>query len=789
MNLRVAFALTVTLLLLLLVGCSQEQVTQPETGYLASDYPDPEVLSPEENLGRIHKAADTPITDRFIVQFRPDVADASALAGSLAGKYGLSVPTFFQYAIKGFPARMSPETAEALRSEPSVLEVTLDQWVRTVAQEIPTGVDRIDTELNPFAAIDGVPTNVDVDIAIVDTGLDTTHPALNIAGGRTFLGGLSFSSFMDDNGHGTHVAGIAAARDDTLDVVGVAPGARLWGVKVLNAAGTGLVSDVILGLDWILARSTTIEVVNLSFAAVGWSNPLNNAINNCVAAGLVVVASAGNEGVDIFGADGTIGTADDVIPAACPGAATISALVDTDGLPGGLGAASTFGPDDSFATFSNFSASSYIDNPVTSPGQAIDLILPGVDINSTRLGGGTILASGTSQAAPHAAGLFALYIAENGRPTDTAGVAAARQALIDNGPAQDSPLGLATANDPDGSLENLGWAVEPQLLSDVAFLEFSAPATVFPGDTLDMRVRIANVGNVDITTPFQAWIGVQGTSVELARATVPGLPAGASMLRVIHFNVPAKDLAVAVNPGTYTLFVTHDFSDPNPGNDLLTTDVELLAPPEFGTVVVNPDPNALNAPWTIDSPLGTFNFSGDLTRAGVPTGNYTITWGDVAGWITPAPETLALTVNDTITFNGVYTEIPTTGTIVINPDPDALGAPWSLEGPGAATYAGSGDSTMVDMPTGDYTVTWGEVAGWNTPAGETLALAGGGTATFDGLYTEIGTTGTVVVDAVPNALNAPWTITGPIGVFNGTGDRTRTDLPIGDYTIAWGEVA
>ena len=149
----------------------------------------------------------------------------------------------------------------------------------------------------------------------------------------------------------------------------------------------------------------------------------------------------------MYGNDGIFGNEDDSIPAAYPEVAAISALADYDGKPGG----------DSYAGFSNYSNSVVAGNPVDSPGLAIDLLMPGVSVYSTVPGGyGT--KSGTSMASPHAAGLAALYIAVNGRANDADGVYAIRQALIDGGVAQDGPCGIDGDPDPDGNLENIGWA-------------------------------------------------------------------------------------------------------------------------------------------------------------------------------------------------------------------------------------------------------------------------------------------------------------------------------------------
>ncbi|MFB6373515.1 MAG: S8 family serine peptidase, partial [Bradymonadaceae bacterium] len=242
----------------------------------------------------------------------------------------------------------------------------------------------------------------------------------------------------DGNGHGTHVAGTVGALDNGRDVVGVAPGASLWAVRVLTDDGAGSWTDIIEGIDWVTKNASTIEVANMSLGGTGQLSSARTAIQNSVDAGVVYTVAAGNS-----------------IPAIYPEVATISALRDTDGTPS----------DDEFASFSNYAGSVTSSNPVSSPGAAIDLMLPGVYILSTKMGGGTTRKSGTSMASPHAAGLAALRLAEKGTrdlngdgTVDADDVYQLRQTLIDEGVAQDSADGLATLNDPDSNWERLGWA-------------------------------------------------------------------------------------------------------------------------------------------------------------------------------------------------------------------------------------------------------------------------------------------------------------------------------------------
>ena len=141
----------------------------------------------------------------------------------------------------------------------------------TFAQTVPTGVNRADADLSPTAAIDGTDQRVNVDVAVIDTGVDLDHPDLNVHQAEAkncSLFGL-FPSADDDNGHGSHVAGTIGALDNSIGVVGVAPGARIWPVKVLSAAGVGLNSDVICGIDYVAANANQIEVANMSLGGEG----------------------------------------------------------------------------------------------------------------------------------------------------------------------------------------------------------------------------------------------------------------------------------------------------------------------------------------------------------------------------------------------------------------------------------------------------------------------------------------------------------------------------------------
>ncbi|HVM12680.1 MAG TPA: S8 family peptidase [Actinomycetota bacterium] len=323
-------------------------------------------------------------------------ADAEEVARGHAAAHGATVDHVYRHALRGYAARMSGAAARRVASDARVRSVTPDRVVRASAQTLPTGIDRVDAEASSTQAGNGS-GSVGVDVAVLDSGIDTKHRDLNVVGGKNCSTGKSYA---DGNGHGTHVAGTIAAKDDANGVVGVAPGARLWAVRVLNNSGSGSWSSVICGVDWVTANKGTIEVANMSLggsgsepAATGCStgDALHDAICRSVAAGVTYVVAAGNESKDSKNA----------VPAAYDEVITVSALADFDGNPGGLAAPTCrTDEDDTFGSFSNFGAD-------------VDLIAPGVCILSTWKGGGYDTISGTSMASPHVAGGAALYKAAN----------------------------------------------------------------------------------------------------------------------------------------------------------------------------------------------------------------------------------------------------------------------------------------------------------------------------------------------------------------------------------------
>jgi subtilisin family serine protease len=280
----------------------------------------------------------------------------------------------YQSALKGFTVRLTPGQAKLLADDSSIKSIERDAVISlspinatgkpapspSPTQVIPWGITRVGGGMT-------TPTGT---AWIIDTGIDLTHPDLNVDVARsvTFLGDKTTPN--DENGHGSHVSGIIAAKNNSIGVVGVAPGAKLVAVRVLNRQGSGTVSGVIAGVDYVAENGQAGDVANMSLGG-SVSTTLDQAVLN--ASTLVkFVLAAGNETDD----------ANNHSPARVNGVNiyTISAMDSTD----------------KWASFSNYG------NP------PIDYCAPGVSIYSTYKNGGYATLSGTSMATPHVSGLLLL---------------------------------------------------------------------------------------------------------------------------------------------------------------------------------------------------------------------------------------------------------------------------------------------------------------------------------------------------------------------------------------------
>jgi subtilisin len=345
-------------------------------------------------------------------------------------KAGASINYINDLTFDGFTVNIpNPKALDIIRQDPNIAFIEQDKIVHINNQIMPTGIKRIGGDLSSAVAGNGF-GDVDADIAILDTGISLSHPDLTVYRQQTFVSGTT--SADDDSGHGTHVAGIAAAKDNSMGVVGVAPGARLWAVKVLDKNGAGAISTIIRGIDYITQHADEIDVANLSFGCECSSPALDAAINSSVQAGITYVVSAGNDHKD----------ASTFSPASNPNVIAVSAIADSDGKCGGLGGPTNHGNDDMLADFSNY-------------GKAVSIAAPGVNILSTYRDDSYTTLSGTSMASPFISGAAALYKASH----KSASPSEVRNALLNAGSILsticDSDGHGYFAGDPDGIHEPL----------------------------------------------------------------------------------------------------------------------------------------------------------------------------------------------------------------------------------------------------------------------------------------------------------------------------------------------
>jgi subtilisin len=383
-------------------------------------------------------------------------AAARVAANMAAQEMGLQVTHTYGSALKGFAAEIPAGKLDAVRSDPRVAYVTEDRKVRALAQSLPTGVNRVDADLSSTRAGNRSGA-VNADLAILGTGVRRvptrggwkSHPDLNVKSGFNCMFN-NRSAWGDGRGHGTHVAGLAAVKDNIIGLVGTASGVRLWTIKVLGNDGGGTFSTLVCEVNRVAAMNkdsvatNNIEVANMSLggrvtedgtADDGNCANINNdalhqAICKSVAAKITYVVAAGNDGLHTS-------------PASYNEVITVSALADYNGRPFGgapISCPDDPQPDDDFAFFSNF-------------GDDVDIGAPGVCIKSTSRTGGYERMSGTSVASPHVAGAAALY--KSTHPSATPG--SVRSFMID--PANSEALG-------QGHTDSFGLNPEPVLQMD-----------------------------------------------------------------------------------------------------------------------------------------------------------------------------------------------------------------------------------------------------------------------------------------------------------------------------------
>ncbi|MFD2446726.1 S8 family serine peptidase [Bacillus sp. CGMCC 1.16607] len=218
-------------------------------------------------------------------------------------------------------------------------------------------------------------TGKGVKVAVIDTGVDMDHPDLAVKGGKCVLDeiGACDRSYDDEEGHGTHVAGIIAAQDNGIGVVGIAPEAEIYAVKSLDDEGTGTSTTIMAGIQWAIDHQ--MDIINLSLTTPYEDYGIKQMVDKAYKSGILVIAAAGNVGT----ASGYGNTVQ--YPAKFPSVIAVAATNQFN-----------------------------VRIPTSSTGEEVELAAPGDAIYSTVSGGGYGTMRGTSMAAPHVAGLAALYM-------------------------------------------------------------------------------------------------------------------------------------------------------------------------------------------------------------------------------------------------------------------------------------------------------------------------------------------------------------------------------------------
>lgn len=360
-----------------LFGCTEQFLEKSEI----AKQKDPDIIIDQVNTSA---SKTTPVLeDAYIIVYKDstEASDVEDDVNELELNENVKTKHVYNKVFNGYSAILSPSALEKVKKNPKVDYVEKDQVMRINTQVLnPTwGLDRIDQVSLPLSTTYSyVSAGTGVDAYIIDTGILVNHSDF----GSRAVGGFSSigtsTNWIDQNGHGTHVAGTVGG-----NMYGVAKDIKLIAVRVLDAAGSGTTSGVIAGINWAISHHTTRPAVaNMSLGG-GASSALDLAVNNAIKDGIVMCVAAGNNSAD----------AGRYSPARVTAAITV----------GATGAYPTLGINyDAMASYSNY-------------GSVVDIFAPGTSIQSDWITstGATALLSGTSMATPHVTGVAALYLAQN----------------------------------------------------------------------------------------------------------------------------------------------------------------------------------------------------------------------------------------------------------------------------------------------------------------------------------------------------------------------------------------
>jgi subtilisin family serine protease len=316
--------------------------------------------------------------DTYIVVLKDSVDDPSQVAEGIDQRQeGFDARSLYTEALEGFSAKIPDDSLDNVRNNSNVAYVERNTVITAFKQTIPWGIRRIGANVSSTRAGNHRGKVTGVNIYVIDSGI-ATNSELNVVKRHNML---SKGPNTDCYGHGTHVAGTLAAKDNRNDVVGVAPGAPLISVKVLNCGGHGTLENALDGVNWVTAKAANAEkpaVANMSLGGPR-SSALNEAVRSSAARGVFYSLAAGNDGRN---------------------ACKFSPAMTGGGKNNGILTTAATNQADSEPFWSNF-------------GRCVDLWAPGANILSTWKKGATKTISGTSMAAPHAGGTAALYLSDH----------------------------------------------------------------------------------------------------------------------------------------------------------------------------------------------------------------------------------------------------------------------------------------------------------------------------------------------------------------------------------------
>ncbi len=340
------------------------------------------------------------IPGQYIVVFKPESARLASKSGAarqqvLAAqetvkRLGGTIKFTYTSAVIGFNAKLPPQALEAVRAMPGVAYIEPDQFVTLATIQPPTpstppplGLDRIDRRLLPLNnTYTYSETGTGVNVYVIDSGIWTPHTDFGGRASGAFTAITDGNGTNDCNGHGTHVAGVIGGT-----INGVAKNVKLFGVRVLDCTGGGAAGDTIAGVDWVTMNAVAPAVANMSLGTPS-SPTIDTAVKNSIAAGITYVVAAGNQNDD----------ACFYSPAEVPEAITVG---NTDPIDDSRDVQSNFGTCvDLFAPGRNIEAA-YPDTLPPHPGCLIVVPTPGSRTESC---------TGTSESAPHVAGVAARYL-------------------------------------------------------------------------------------------------------------------------------------------------------------------------------------------------------------------------------------------------------------------------------------------------------------------------------------------------------------------------------------------